>query len=252
MKSTTIVRLFYGLSGVLAFAMPASAALDGMADSSSFSNQYNGDQISDGTNTLNDWVLNGGNTAAALSLSGSNLVVSADANNGWVEHDNDSTAWESSAGNWTVEVNAKLNDTEVDVNDGFVIWGERDGNRGVLWIQDDSVTDINGNVIVDGVDNTDGFHTFRVAYDATDALHHVWRDGDLLSGAGVDINLAGGTSSRLIIGDCCTGIGNPVDQYELGYVRYQADQALSVVPEPNSASLAVLGGLAILAIRRRR
>lgn len=237
---------------VLLTANSATAALDGMADSSSFSNQYSGDQIWDGATLLNDWGLNGGNTAAALSLSGNNLVVSADANNGWVEHDNDSTAWESSDGNWTVEINAKLNDTDVGVNDGFVIWGERDGNRGVLWIQGTSVTDINGNVIVDGIDNTDDFHTFRVAYDATDALHHVWRDGDLLSGAGVDINLAGGTSSRLIIGDCCTGIGNPVDQYELGYVRYQADQALSVVPEPGSMNLAVIGGLAILAIRRSR
>ncbi len=237
---------------VLLTANSATAALDGMADSSSFSNQYSGDEIWDGATLLNDWVLNGGNTAAALSLSGSNLVVSADANNGWVEHDNDTTAWESSDGNWTVEINAKLNDTDVGVNDGLVIWGERDGNRGVLWIQGTSVTDISGNVIVDGIDNTDDFHTFRVAYDATDALHHVWRDGDLLSGVGVDINLAGGTSSRLIIGDCCTGIGNPVDQYELGYVRYQADQALSVVPEPGSMNLAVIGGLAVLAIRRRR
>jgi len=232
--------------------MPATAALDGTADSSTFASQYNGDQIWDGSATINDWVLNGGNTTAALSLSGSNLVVSADQNNGWVEHDNDSTAWESSAGNWTVEINAKLNNIADDVSDGLVIWGERDGNRGVLWIQDTAVTDIDGNVILDGIDNTDGFHTFRVAYDSADALHHVWRDGTLLSGAGVDINLAGGTNSRLIIGDCCTNIGNPVDQYELGFVRYQADQALAVVPEPSTGLLCGLGCLALLSIRRRR
>ncbi|MCA9212253.1 MAG: PEP-CTERM sorting domain-containing protein, partial [Planctomycetales bacterium] len=230
----------------------AVAAIDGAADSSTFSNQYDGDQIFDGSAAINAWVINGGNTAAAYELSGSNLVVSADANNGWVEHDNDSTPWESSAGNWTVEISAKLNNTDDAVNDGLVIWGERDGNRGVLWIQGESVTDISGNVIADGLVNTNDFHTYRVAYDSADALHHVWRDGELLSGAGVDINLAGGNNSRLIIGDCCTGIGNPVDQYELGYVRYQADQALSVVPEPSSFLLAIFGGLALLATRRLR
>ena len=251
MATGTLLRLL-GFSGVLLFLFPAtaSAALDGAADSSTFASQFDGNQIFDGTSLINDWVQNGGHTPAAFSLSGGTLVVTPDANNGWVEHDNDFTPWELSAGSWTLEVEVKLNDTDPGVNDGLVLWGERDGNRGVLWIQAGSITDLSGTVLADGLDNTDGFHTIRVAYDSNEALHHVWRDGALLSGAGVDINLAGGNLSRLIIGDCCTGIGNPVDQFELGYVRYQADQALAVIPEPTTAILIGLGCLGLMSGRR--
>lgn len=236
----------------------ALAALDGTADSSAFTNQYNGNQIWDGSAFVNDWVQSGGHTPAAVSVSGSNLIVSPDADNGWVQHDSDTTAWETGSGNWTIEVSVKLNDVDSAVNDGMVVWGERDGNRGVLWIQDQAVSDLNGVEIASGFDNTDGFHTYRIAFDSTDmsagttGTHHVWRDDVLLSGAGVDINLAGGSLSRLIVGDCCTNIGNPVDQYELAYIRYQPDMALAPVPEPNSIFLLCMGLLGLLRLRSRR
>ena len=250
-------QLFISLSLLLANAS-AFAALDGTADSNSFASQQNGDQIWDGASLQNDWVLNGGHTTAALSLSGSNLVFNADANNGWVEHDNGSTPWETATGKWTLEVSAKLVDNDPAINDGFVLWGERDGNRGVLWIQANSVTDLDGAEIAGGLDNTDGFHTFRVAFDPTDdtaapgGTHHVWRDNVLISGAGVDINLAGGTNNRLIVGDCCTGIGNPVDQFEIEYIRYQPNMALAPVPEPSSIALSLLGIFGLFAARRHR
>ena len=239
------------------FATTAFAALDGAADSSTFDNQYDGNSIWDGAALQNGWGQNGGHTPAALSLSGSNLVFSPDENNGWIEHDNDATPWELGSGKWTVEVELKLNDNDPNVNDGITLWAERDNNRGVLWIQGNAVSDIDGGEIAGGFDNTDAFHTFRVAFDPTDdtaspsGTHHVWRDDILLSGSGVDINLAGGTASRLIVGDCCTGIGNPVDQYEIGYVRYQADMALAPIPEPNSLVLVGLGIIGFVSFRRR-
>lgn len=257
MKST-LSRSAWILVAALSLGSPATAQLDGTADSSTFAYQYDGAAIWDGTAFLNQWGQAGGHTPAALGLSGTDLVFSPDANNGWVQHDADNTPWESASGKWTVEINLKLNDLDETIEDGIVIWGERDGNRGVLWIQDDAVTDINGTPIATGLDNTDGFHTFRIAFDPTDTTaspggtHHIWRNNELLSGAGVDINLAGGNQSRLIIGDCCTNIGNPVDQYEIGYIRYQPDMALAAVPEPNTFVLAAVSSLALLGVRRRK
>ena len=67
-----------------------------------------------------------------------------DANNGWVEHDNDSTPWELGSGSYTVEITTTLNDTDPAENDGFTIWTALGGSRQVIWIQDDSINTLAG------------------------------------------------------------------------------------------------------------
>ena len=199
-------------------------------DSSNFDNQYNGNEIWNGATFVNQWAQNGGATAASLSLNGTNLIQDNDDNNGWVEHDNDSTPWELGTGSYTLEVTGVLNDTDGAEEDGFVLWTALDGNRQVIWIQDDSINLLDGTELLGGLDNTNGLHTIRVAYDATDTTagadgtYHVWHDGLLITGSGI-ARQAGTTSSRLIVGDCCTSIGNPVDQFEIGSIRYDMDDA---------------------------
>jgi hypothetical protein len=205
-------------------------------DSSNFDNRYNGNEIWNGTSFVNQWAQAGGATPAALSLNGTNLVQTNDANNGWIQHDDaDSTPWELGSGSFTVEMTAVLNDTNATLNDGFTLWAElggaTTGNRQILWIQNDSVNLLDGTELLGGIDNTDTLHTYRLAYDATDTsadatgTYHVWRDGLLITGSGIARQAAATVDSRLIAGDCCTSLGNPVDQYEIGYIRYDMDGA---------------------------
>ena len=72
--------------------------------------------------------------------------------------------------------------------------------------------------------------TVRVAYDADDTTagpdgtYHVWWNNVPITDTGI-ARQAATTSTRLIVGDCCTSIGNPVDEFEVGYIRYDMDGA---------------------------
>jgi hypothetical protein len=211
-------------------------------NSSTFTNQYNGNQIWDGTAFQNMWSQAGGATTAALSLNGTALVINneasglPDGNNGWIQQDTGTSPWELGTGNWTIEISAKVNDTTA-ANDNFVLWTTLGGSRFLLRIAKDAVGYSEAGVnLVSGINNADTYHTFRVAYEANNptggpnGTFHVWRDNVPISDAGAT-RVAADTTDRLIIGDCCTSIGNPIDPFEIQYVRYSMAGAFSPIAD---------------------
>ena len=205
------------------------ANFDGFnVDSATFASQYTGIDIFDAnTETFGaQWDFTGGSSTSSLSNSGATLVVNNNGNNGWLQQDSGSSPWEGGTGSWSLEVRAKLTDNSAD-NDGFTIWTDLNGENQIVWIQDDSVNLLDGTELLGGIDNTDGFHDFRVAYDDTLGSYHVWRDGTFVTAPGGIAARTSSSDTRVIVGDCCTGIGNPIDQWEIDYVRYDMNGAFS-------------------------
>ena len=184
-------------------AFTSSAALT-VLDSSAFANKYNGDEVFDGTNAINGWVAAGGATDANLSLNGSNAVLTLTDTNGWLQHDNDATPWESGTGSWTVETRAKIA-ANSDAG-GFVIWGALNGEREIMTIREASVANLGGTVY-NSESNLEAFHTFRLAYDADDDVYHYFRDDSQITPLAGIGQQAGTGNTRLILGDCCTNAG---------------------------------------------
>lgn len=213
----------------IVLAGTAGAGFDGFnVDSSSFAHEFLGTDIFNANTLLfgDDWNLAGGASTSSLSNDGTTLVANNDANNGWLEQNTGASPWEVGVGSWSLEVRAKLTDTNGN-DDGLTIWTDLNAENHVIWIQDDSINLLDGTELLGGIDNTDGFHDFRVAYDADAGSYHVWRDGVFATTPGGLKARAPAGDPRLIIGDCCTGIGNPVDQWEIDYVRYDMNGAFS-------------------------
>lgn len=230
-------------------------------DSTEFTYQYNGSDIFDGTTTVSPWAIAGGLEDDDLSLNGSTLTITplggadGDDNNGWIQQDGDTTPWETPGSGvveqneWALEFALDLDDLDLSVNDNITLWAEGGGNRQIIVIGADSVSTFGGTVL-DMNDNTDGMHVFQLAFSALDATadasgtYQLYRDGVLI---GADLPRESGQGlSRLIIGDCCTSLGNPVDQYNIGYVRFSA------VPEPSSLGILMIGMLGLFGRVRRK
>jgi hypothetical protein len=223
---------------VVLLAGRADAGFDGFdVDSSTFANKYNGNDIFNGTAFNNQWEMSGGGTELDFSLNGTNMVHTETTANGWIQHDDGTTPWELGSGSWTVEVNAKLNDTNPDLNDGFVVWTDLNGDNQIVWLQGDSINLLDGTELVGGIDNTDAFHTFRVAFDSSESTYHVFRDAVQVTPPAGIARRDGTANTRLLVGDCCTGIGNPIDQYEVAYIRYDMSGAFSPAPDQGEMAL---------------
>jgi hypothetical protein len=177
--------------------------------------------IFDGNNLLNGWENAGGNTE--LILSGDHLKLVAGANNGWLQHDNDVSTWESGVADglsWTAEMRIRLADDE---GNGLTLWGANGSERNIIQINTHS-TQILGGAVIDEHSNTDQWHTFRMAYEWQEGLYFVWRDGILITPQGVAAQAAT-SSNRFIVGDCCSGIG--MTRVDLEYIRYDTTGAYS-------------------------
>lgn len=251
MKTNTRLLVATGLA---ASALSAQAALT-VLDSSGFANKYNGDEIFDGAATINGWAAAGGQGSdPTFVLNGSNVVATINNTNGWLQHDNGSTPWEGGVGSWTVEVRANMSATGTG---GFNIWGALNGERDIMTIRENQVSNLGGTVY-NAEPNTGAFHDFRLAYDSAEGVYHYFRDGVQITPLGGVPRQGTTGSTRLIIGDCCTnaggsttGFGGVGSSFEIAYVRYDNTGAFSPVPEPSTTAFFGLAGLAFL-LRRRR
>ena len=231
-------------AAVMLCCTPLQAAFDGFnVLSSTFDNQYDGIDIWDGAAYASGWdgATASGGTTADYSLNGNNLVYNFSTNNGWLQHDNNTTPWELGSGSWTVEVRAKVGST--GGNSGLVIWGALNGERDILTVRENSVTNLGGTVF-DSASNTDGFHDFRLVYDADADVYHYFRDAVQITPL-TGIGQQGATgSTRLIVGDCCSNIGGSPfggvgSSFELEYIRYDMTGAYSPTTDQGSTSLTI-------------
>ena len=169
--------------------------------------------------SLGDWVNAGGDLE--YELTDDYLTLVAPSNNGWLQHDNGSTVWEkgtADGGSWTVEIRVRLAD---DDGNGMVIWAANGKERGIMQINANN-TQKYGKAILDESDNTDAFHTFRMAFEAGSGSYYFWRDGQLLDVEGAP-RQAGTGKNRLIVGDCCSSF--PMTSVDLEYIRYDTTGA---------------------------
>ncbi|MDA7643252.1 hypothetical protein N8665_02995, partial [Akkermansiaceae bacterium] len=197
-------------------------------DSALFEVTESGSEIFDGTELLGDWVNTGG--VLDFTLNGNVLTLGTTDTNGWIEHDSGATPWElgvAGGGSWTAEIRVRISN---DFGNGIVIWAANGAQRAVMLIDDISVSILNGELL-DGNDNTDGFHTFRVAFDAIEGVYFFWRDGVALNDVGLPAQGATG-NNRLIVGDCCSSV--PMTTVDLEYVRYDTTGAWSPSGSPSA------------------
>jgi len=190
-------------------------------DSAEFELVAGPSDIYDGESLINGWVNAGGDVN--FELSGSHLSLVSAANNGWLQHDNDESVWEkgvADGGSWTAEISIRLANDE---GNGIVIWGANGAERNILQVNTHNTQTLTGTVL-DENDNTDAFHTFRLAFEAEKGLYYVWRDGVLLTPDGI-AKQAGTGANRFIVGDCCSGI--PMTTVDLAYIRYDTTGAYS-------------------------
>ena len=218
MTSVDLAYIRYDTTG--AFSPPPITE----RDSAGFELVAASGDIYDGEALLNGWV----NTGGVLEFEKHDEYVSLNitAKNGWLQHDNNESVWETGVadgGSWTAEVRVRLANDE---GNAIVIWGANGAERNILQINTGNTQTLSGTVL-DESDNTDGFHTFRLAFEAQDGLYYVWRDGQLLTPDGL-AKQAGTSKNRLIIGDCCGGI--PMTSVDLAYIRYDTTGAFSPAP----------------------
>ena len=109
--------------------------------------------------------------------------------------------------------------------------------RNILQVNTGNTQTLTGTVL-DENDNTDAFHTFRLAFESEDGLYYVWRDGVLLTPDGIAMQ-AGTGANRFIVGDCCSGI--PMSTVDLAYIRYDTTGAFSPgEPAPEAPTISVV------------
>ncbi|MCA9259209.1 MAG: hypothetical protein KDA61_08415, partial [Planctomycetales bacterium] len=236
------IRLWRGIACVLLVVASvgehARAGFDGFnVDSAAFANNYAAADV-----LITDWAINGGLTEGELTVvNGDNLLLSQANNNGWIELDGGATPWEAGTGSWSVEVRAKVS-PNADAG-GFVVWAALDGQRDVLTIRENAVTNLAGDLF-DSSDNTNDFHNFRIVYDSTTDAYHYFRDAVQLTPlAGVGPQAAT-TNTRLIVGDCCTNIagtffGGAGNTVEFDYIRFDMNGAYSPTSDPGAFKLTI-------------
>lgn len=141
---------------------------------------------------------------------------------------------------YTIEVKINLLGTGTEGTNGVLgIFGQNDVGEHAVNIGTGTI-DINGVEVDSALDNT-GWHTWRVEVLDT-AEYFLYRDGTQIGGSNA---LGAATGDRNFVGDFSpTGFGG---DWQMEYLVMDTNK----VPEPSSAALLGLGGLALI-LRRRK
>ena len=212
-------------------------------DSSDFQFQYNMDALPSekdlDSNLTKDFVVSGSIAAPAegtLTITGSGNYFAADAS---------AQIWRNNiAGPYSYEYSVKV---VSDTGTGHPVLGTlsssfiNDMSVGELWIGANQVRWGEGSTDrqLGTQDNTDAFHTFRVAFDGS--AYSVWRDGALLSNS---LGSAYAESSTYLYWGGISGYSS--GDVNVRYFRL-TNGAFAPVPEPSSIVLLVSCALGLLA-----
>ena len=151
-------------------------ALDGFSvGSSTFTNQYNGDDIYDGAGFINDWSAAGGTVTPILG--GTVLTVDLPDSNGWIQQDSGASDWENiGASSWTLEAQLTLVEDQA-----LTLWADptADSNGLILYIHENGTGSAAGGTQY-SADSNLGTHTYRLAYESGADNMQLWRDDILL------------------------------------------------------------------------
>lgn len=249
----------YTLATIIATTLAANAAnisLLPIKDASDFSHVYTGNEIWNTTDgAQNGWVI--GSETANFDLSNPTATTvridttgsqHAKSLTGTAATDGGTDTWQSVVnGEFTIEATIKINDAP----NGFRLWLGSQGERVFVDLYNDKLVTTNNTGGLKNVAMTlnDGaFHTFRAAYD-TDNKVHVWVDGIAVSDPNGGVFNSGTNDNRLILGDSTSG--TDFDSYDVEIASIAFDGTPYAIPEPSSAGLLCLGGLALI-LRRRK
>jgi len=258
MKIRTQITLLCVTVAMLASADAASAGITDMKDSADFMYQYNGDTTPADPTVAGEF----GNTGYVASTN-NNLTMTSDGDvltlsptvaGTDTSLNMGSAVWDSEisdATGFTWEISIKLN--PIDGPD-FPPFGR---NRHLFRVGDGSDTssaqlqidwdaDLNNGGIPGGPNLpsvSDAQHVYRMAQASNSNETHLWVDGQLLSS---NLKLGPGNASNHWWGDF---FGRPISS-EIDYVRWEVG-GFAPIPEPASASLLVIGALALWSRRRR-
>jgi hypothetical protein len=252
MKTTLIVM------GTLCFAVNVAFSSMAQKESADFDYRYDMDYLPWDTNNYDlnsdgnrDWIQS---SASHFALSEGLLVNTSATSGGLMSNDSNYLGiWPvesiSAETGYTTEFRVKIL-TSTGASGAFKTQISPYGSTlsDILSIGADHVTWwINGedDIVLDTGDNTDGFHTFRIArhMDAP-AKASVWK-ADVLIGAGLTVSYSL-TPTRYYIGDIDSSVNGT---WEMDYLRFTGG-AFAPVPEPMTLAMRCLGVLALLRKRR--
>ena len=138
----------------------------------------------------------------------------------------------------------------------FVIWGSLNGERDIMTIRENQITNLAGTVY-NTETNAGGFHDFRLTYDAADDAYHYFRDGLQITPEGGIGQQAGPGNTRLILVTAAPTLGaqslaGQAARLNSNTFATTNSGAFSPAPVPEpSIALLGLAGFAFF-LRRRR
>ena len=165
----------------------------------------------------------------------------------------DSDDWSGAAtpDGWTIEMRLKIGTDRAPGSRGAVALYTGNGSAGdLIGIGPNDVKILaHSEIVADTNDNTDDFHTFRVAFDHVGSVwpYTVYRDNVLLASWPNGGNWG---SDTLYIGSGGSVYGGPT--VEVDYIRWDNTGAWAPIPEPAALALLGAGSLLLVVARRRR